>query len=75
MLYISGERLCQSPFILQNHAKIAIFSEWPAMVAEIYISIHILPVCCYGAQNEAYMCRSAENMVRGLGLNELEAMG
>lgn len=23
MLYISGERLCQSPFILKNHTKIA----------------------------------------------------
>ena len=27
--------------------------------------------CCYGAQNEAYMSRSAEKWVRGLCFNEL----
>ena len=29
----------------------------------------------YGAQNEAYMCRSAENVVRGLCFNELDVGG
>lgn len=29
----------------------------------------------YGAQNEAYMCRSAENVVRGLCFNELGVSG
>ncbi len=33
--------------------------------------------CCfiYGAQNEAYMCRMAENVVRGLCFNELGVSG
>lgn len=29
----------------------------------------------YGAQNEAYMCRSAEDVVRGLCFNELGVDG
>lgn len=29
----------------------------------------------YGAQNEAYMCRTAENVVRGLCFNELGVSG
>ena len=33
------------------------------------------PFCGYGAQNEAYMSRSAEKWVRGLCFNELGVCG
>lgn len=44
MLYIGGKGSANRRYLLICHAKIAIFSELRAMVAQIYTSIHILPV-------------------------------
>ena len=42
-------------------------------IKEIYLFSFKKFVCIYGAQNEAYMSRSAEKWVRGLCFSELGA--
>ena len=39
----------------------------------LFLSLHLSTIPFYGAQNEAYMSRSAEKRVRGLCFNELGA--
>ena len=38
-------------------------------------TVNVLELNIYGAQNEAYMSRSAEKWVRGLCFNELDVCG
>ena len=47
--------------------------EFAAFLTSCNLSISTVRI--YGAQNEAYMCRSAENGVRGLCFNELGVSG
>ena len=44
------------------------------MMALKFLVFYIM-ITTYGAQNEAYMCRMAENVVRGLCFNELGVSG
>lgn len=45
------------------------------VVSDTNIFIDLISVNLYGAQNEAYMSRSAEKWVRGLCFNELGVCG
>ena len=42
---------------------------------DFFRNICVASACVYGAQNEAYMSRSAEKWVRGLCFNELDVCG
>lgn len=44
---------------------------WVVIIPIVTVSIILTMVDLYGAQNEAYMSRSAEKWVRGLCFNEL----
>lgn len=50
-------------------------SQWDKLLCSLYILYIKSGFSLYGAQNEAYMSRSAEKWVRGLCFNELGVYG